>query len=276
MTEPAGTVSLSEKYRLLQQRLQEPVRVAVAFSGGVDSSLLLRVSCDVLGHDNVLALTAVSPSFPAFEQEESRHFCRTLGVRQLTVSSDELDLPAFVQNSPRRCYHCKHQLFSRLLKRAAGEGFPLLLDGSNLDDCDDYRPGREALAELEISSPLLEAGFSKAEVRKLSYELGLPTWDKPPFACLASRFPYGTEITRERLHQVERCEEFLRQRDFRSYRVRYHNEIARIEVAAEEIDRLFDESLRSELVATCKAAGFSYIALDLEGYRSGSLNETLP
>ncbi len=269
-------MTLDEKYTQLQQQLSRLGSVAVAFSGGVDSTFLLKVACDTLGPDKVLALTATSPTYPAYEFEQSRKLAAQIGVKQLDFESNELVIPGFAENPPRRCYHCKHELFSLFLRQAEKLGYRNVLDGSNLDDLGDYRPGRDAVTELKICSPLLEAQLSKAEIRQLSKRLGLPTWNKQPFACLSSRFPYGTQITAERLQQIDRCESWLRQQGFGNYRVRFHEQIARVEVAAEEIGRLLDNDLRRQLVAEFKAAGFTYVTLDLQGYRTGSMNETLP
>lgn len=268
-------MTLADKLQHLKRILLSLQNLAVAFSGGVDSTLLLKVAVDTLGSQHVLALTATSPLYPAYEEAESSRLAAAIGAKQLLLSNNELELPEFVENSPRRCYHCKLTLFGNFLEVAKQNGFDSLVEGSNLDDLEDYRPGHDALKELQIRSPLLEAGLSKTEIRQLSREMGLPTWDKQAFACLASRFPYGTSITLERLQQVERCESWLRKQNFKNYRVRYHHELARIEVPAEELNRLLDNELRQQLVVEFKAAGFQYITLDLQGYRTGSMNETL-
>lgn len=268
-------MTLADKYQNLKRILAGYESIAVAFSGGVDSTLLLKVAADTLGSEKVLALTAISPLIPAYEEEESRQLAEAIGVKQLLLRNNELDLPELIENSPRRCYYCKRALFENFLQVAEQNGFHTLTEGSNRDDLLDYRPGHEALKELHVSSPLLEAGLGKAEIRQLSCELELPTWNKQALACLASRIPYGTRITPERLHQVERCETWLRNQRFTNYRVRYHQELARIEVPAAELNRLLDDNLRQQLVDEFKAAGFQYITLDLQGYRTGSLNETL-
>lgn len=269
-------MTLAAKHRTLQELLQQMGSVLVAFSGGVDSTFLLHSACEVLGREKVVALTATSPTYPLHEQEEARRLAAGFGVRQLVVESNELEIPGFSDNTPRRCYHCKHELFALCCEKARELGCAWVADGANSDDLGDYRPGREAARELEIRSPLLEAGLGKEEIRELSRAAGLPTAEKQPFACLASRFPYGTSITAERLEQLDRCETILRERGFRTYRVRFHDQLARIEVGAGEIERFLDPLLRSEIVAAFRATGFVYVALDLLGYRTGSMNETLP
>ena len=206
-------------------------------------------------------------------QERKIALSKQMGVEQIVVESNELEIPGFADNPPKRCYHCKKELFEICLQKARDLGFNEVLDGANLDDLDDYRPGREAARELKIRSPLLEAGLGKEDIRELSRNVGLATAEKQPFACLASRFPYGTRITAERLKQIDRCESFLRARGFHTFRVRYHNEVARIEVALDELPRITEDKMRIELLTEFKAAGFTYIALDLEGYRTGSMNE---
>ena len=269
-------MGLTEKYRQLQAMIKATDSAAVAYSGGVDSSLLLKVAADCLGPEQVLALTAVSPLFPAYEIEQSRKLAALLGVRHECIDSGDLEREEFINNDPLRCYHCKLNLFTLFTKTLENSGYQVLFEGSNLDDLQDYRPGRKALEELQIRSPLLEAGFTKQDIRNLSRELDLPTWNSQPVACLATRFPYGTRITMERLEQIERCESWLREQGLSHYRVRWHERLARIEVATGDLPRLVAEPLRSTLLEFFKRNGFDYVTLDLQGYRSGSMNETLP
>jgi pyridinium-3,5-biscarboxylic acid mononucleotide sulfurtransferase len=264
--------SPEQKQQALAALLDSLGSALIAFSGGVDSTYLLWIARRTLGPERVVALTATSPTYPLHEFAESRRLAEAIGVRQLVVESNELEIPGFADNPPRRCYHCKHELFSLCVAKARELALTAVLDGANLDDLADYRPGHEAARELGIRSPLLEIGLNKADIRALSHAAGLPTAAKQPFACLASRFPYGTRITAARLHQVDHCESFLRAQGFGTFRVRFHDDTARIEVAATEMARLLEPALRQELVKICKAAGFTYVALDLEGYRTGSMN----
>lgn len=266
-------MQLDTKFNRLNDILSAMDSAVVAFSGGVDSTFLLKTAIDALGVDKVLALTATSPTYPSHEFNESVQLARELGARQIVVDSNELEIPGFADNPPQRCYHCKKELFAICLGKATEIGYTEVLDGSNLDDLDDYRPGRQAASELKVRSPLLEAGLTKADIRELSRRAGLKTADKQPFACLASRFPYGTRITAEKLQQIDRCETFMRENGFHTFRVRYHDDIARIEVALDELTRIIEDKMREKLLAEFKAAGFTYVSLDLQGYRTGSMNE---
>lgn len=268
--------SLQEKYLVLQSILREMGSVAIGYSGGVDSTLLLKVAVEVLG-DNAVAMIGRSETYPTREFEEAVKIAESIGARYIIVDTEETDIIKFKENPANRCYFCKTELFGKLDAIAAREGLKWIADGTITDDVGDFRPGMKAKSEKNVRSPLLEAGLSKAEVRQLSKHLGLPTWDKPAFACLSSRFPYGMSITKENLAKVDNAETFLRDEGFRFFRVRFHDErTARIEVGKEEIPRLFDDSLREKLVTHLKQLGFTYVTLDLQGYRTGSMNEVLP
>ena len=263
------------KLQRLRVLLRETKRAVVAFSSGVDSTFLLRVAHEELG-DNVIAATIRSHTFPRRELDDATAFCRAEGVRHEIIASDELSIPEFASNPPDRCYHCKKTIFGKLLAFAHDNGIDAVLEGSNIDDDGDYRPGCRAIKELGVRSPLHEAGLTKNEIRALSRKMGLPTSDKPSFACLASRFPYGERITAAGLERVERAEQWLLDAGLglTQLRVRSHGDMARIEVPPDDIPRL---AAHADKIATAlKEIGFAYVALDLRGYRTGSMNETLP
>lgn len=256
----------------LERIIDSMGRVIVAFSAGIDSTLVLKVAVDRLG-DNALAVTAVSASLAEAEREEACELARQIGARHLLLETHELDDPAYAANPTNRCYFCKTELYTELIELAQREGYPFILNGANADDVGDYRPGEQAAREFGVRSPLREAGFTKAHVRALARELGLPNWDKPAMACLSSRLPYGTPVTRAALSQVERAEGYLRRLGFRQVRVRHHNELARIEVERADLARLIE--LGPQIHAELKALGYTYVTADLLGFRSGSLNEAI-
>jgi len=266
---------LEQKLSVLKQKIQALKQVVVAFSGGVDSTFLLKVCIDVLGSDNVLAVTAHSLAITEKEFIESQTLANLLNARQIIVKSNELDISGITDNPPERCYFCKKQLFNKFIAIAKEHGFDFVVEGSNFSDKDDFRPGMVAIKELGVISPLKDIGLTKDEIRQASKAMGLPTWKKPSYACLFSRFPYGEKITPEKLKRVSEAEEMLRQHGFYQFRVRSHGDLARIEVLPEEIDKFFDKCFRSKIVMEFKKIGFTYITLDLAGYRSGSMNEQL-
>ena len=267
-------MTIHDKYKVLQENLKALGSVAVAFSSGVDSTFLLKAAQEALG-DKVIAVTASSCSFPKRELEEAKAFCEKNGIRQIIVESEELDIDGFRQNPKNRCYLCKHELFEKIWEIAKENGMNAVAEGSNMDDNGDYRPGLIAVRELGVSSPLRQAELSKAEIRELSREMGLPTWDKQSFACLSSRFVYGETINEKKLGMVDKAEQLLLDMGFHQVRVRIHGNIARIEVLPEEIAKIVEEENRTKIASKLKEYGFDYVTLDLLGYRTGSMNETL-
>ena len=265
---------LIAKYEKLKKYIASFKSVAVAYSSGVDSTFLLYAAKEALG-DKAIALTATAASFPKRELCEAKEFCEKIGVKQFVIDFDEFKVEGFCENPKNRCYLCKRELFTLMGKVALENGAKEILEGSNLDDEGDYRPGMMAIKELGIKSPLRELGFTKAEIRELSKEFNLPTWQKPSFACLASRFPYGETISKEKLEMVEKAEEYLLDMGFKQVRVRIHSDVARIELDPSQFDLMMKEETRTAVYKKLKEFGFSYVSLDLLGYRTGSMNETI-
>ncbi len=265
------------KFESLKKSLKKMGKVLIAFSGGVDSSFLVKVALDALGKENVLAVTADSETYPRTELKEASHLARNLGLdgRHRIIHTSELKMKKFRENPAERCYYCKYELFSKLKRMARENKISYVLDGSNYSDRDDFRPGRKAINQLGVRSPLLESELTKEEIRDLSRKLKLPTWNKPAYACLSSRIPYGDDITPEKLNRIEKAETFLRSLGFGQLRVRHHDKIARIELDSKGFSRFAEEKVRQKVHRKLKGMGFTYVTIDLLGYRTGSMNEVL-
>ena len=267
-------MNLQEKYEKLIGILKDAGSGAVAYSGGVDSTFLLKVGYEVLG-EKIVGVTAKSSTYPEREYDEAKKYIRQFGAKHITIVSEELEIEGFSKNPVNRCYFCKNELFSKVREEAKKLNLKHVFDGSNFDDVGDYRPGMQAAKELGVISPLKEAQLTKDDIRQLSKQLNIPTWDKQSFACLSSRFPYGQEITVEKLSMVDKAEQFLMDMGFKQLRVRHHGEIARIEVDPTDREKFFDISVMDKIGERFRAIGFQYVTLDIMGYRTGSMNEVL-
>lgn len=265
-------MTLNDKFTKLKETLWQMEKVIIAYSGGVDSTLLLKAA-SLSGLKKILTVTASSESLPQEELSFAKGMTSTLNIKHRIIKTEELKDENYSSNPPDRCYYCKKELFTKLRDIATKEDFSFILDGTNADDVHDWRPGRQAAIELGVKSPLLDVGLGKKEIRDISCKLGLPTWNKPSAPCLSSRFPYGQKITAQALDRVNRAEKFLKKFGIRELRIRDHSEIARIEVLPEELPVLIDKAVREEIITFLKELGYKYIALDLQGFRSGSLNE---
>ena len=267
-------MDINEKYEKLKNILKEMGEVVVAYSGGVDSTFLLRVAKDVLG-DKVLGVLATSPTYPSREYDKAMEIANQIGVKIQVINTKETDNIKFAENPIDRCYYCKSELFTKIDEIAKNENLRNMVDGSNADDLGDYRPGMKALKEKRIRSPLQEAELTKNEIRELSKNLNLPTWDKPALACLSSRFPYGVNINKEKLKMVDEVENYLYDEGFKNIRARHYDNTVKIEVSPNEIGKFFNNEIRERIVNRIKEIGYTYVTLDLEGYRQGSMNEVL-